>query len=461
MNNVKVITYIDGEKTDFQSYIQFKKKSILANNFISDDGGFSFLFSDIKSRFFFAYNSGLLFISDNLSYLAKYFPLTRSNDSENFYIKFGFIIPPFTQYKDVFLVAPFIRFYLNENEVSFNSEFLGSLEKINNINLSDILKTYFDKFSDNNFDVLVSGGIDSSALLGYLKENYNVRKNFMCKMSSLPNEGYLAKELSQSVNVPFELIDLDIDLSYRALEFVSESGEYISDSIALVFPELFSKMNPDNKKLYIVDGQGADSLLNGLPLNKIYDLWEKLRPIKYILYTLSFLPIYKNKSTPLKRKIYRLTKAIKCLSQLDFKKSILLAMIEKEMPASKLEDYALSEIDNLYKLFGDWHLVLRVLYLYKVLPAREMQKYLFSKKYNIEIIAPFLDEDVIKSLLFLSNEQLIKDGLYKYPITKMAQKYWPNKFDNSKTSPFQVNFKIDASDLKQYSIDFMKKNFKK
>ena len=52
----------------------------------------------------------------------------------------------------------------------------------------------------------------------------------------------------------------------------------------------------------------------------------------------------------------------------------------------------------------------------------------------------------------------MKKGLYKYPITKLAQKYWPGYFESSKTSPFQVNFKIGTTDLKQYSIDFVNKN---
>lgn len=455
-DKVKVVTYIDSEELHFQSFSHFTKESKLSDKFFENESGINFLFSDIKSRLFFNYSSDLLFVSDNLNFLAKHFSLTISDDSEKFYLKFGFILPPFTQYKDVFLISPFTRFHLNNSGVIFNSEFQDLSDQSDNNNLNNTLTKYFNHYSNHNLDILVSGGIDSSALLGYLKQNYNVRKTFMCKMSSLPNEGKLAEELSQSINVPFESINLDIDLSNRALEFVSESGEYISDSIALVFPELFSKINSENKKLYIVDGQGADSLLNGLPLNKVYDVWEKVRPIKYLLYPLSLLPIYKNKSTPLKRKLYRLSKAIKCLSQLDFKNSILLAMIEKEMPTLKLEIVLLNELDKLYEQFGDWHLVLRVLYLYRVLPAREMQKYLFSKKYNIEIVAPFLDEKVIKSLLFLNNEELIKDGLYKYPITKMAQKYWPNKFEKSKTSPFQVNYRIGFSDLKEYSINFFK-----
>ena len=412
------------------------------------------------SERFFIYSSGAkVVISDNLKRAVENVEAHIYPPSIEFYKKYGFIIPPFTQYKNVYLTVPNIAYKIG-NTITFDKvmpSFSHSRSDSSSA-LQDSLITFFKGFLSNKLTLLVSGGIDSSALLGFLSNHGKVKSSVMCKMSSLPDEGKLAQSLSEKVNVPFKLIDLDLDLTDRAVELISETGELISDPISVIFPEVFDQLGGMDQVLYLVDGQGADSLLNGLPLNKVFNLWGKLKYFRYLLLPLTLVPVYKDKSTPLKRKIYRITKAIKSISQIDFRKSILSVMTESEGDGGLLESYFLEDIKDLHCYFDDWHTVIRYIYLYRVLPAREMQKYLLADKYNIKIVAPFLDERVIKTLFSISNDQTINKGLYKFPITKMAQTYWPGYFETSKTSPFQVNFKIGTTDLKQYSIDFVNKN---
>ncbi|TEW55738.1 hypothetical protein E2R68_05015 [Psychromonas sp. RZ22] len=456
---MKVVINLNLKITNYECIEDFLSDSHLSDFFKVNDGVISILFTSLQHRFFMLFKDKTLIISDSLIFLSANYMVKTSEDANSFYSKFGFIFPPFTQYEDVYLIAPYIEFTISDDNLSFKNKLPERERENDEIKLENVLNDYFNAFENNSLNVLVSGGIDSSALLGLLNENKRVGSTFMCKMSSLPAEGELAAELSDSASIPFRLIDLDLDLSDRADEFVSETGEYIADSIALVFPELFSSLNCTKKdNLYLVDGQGADSLLNGLPLNKIYNFWNKLHLLRPLLKPLSWVPIYKDKSTPFKRKAYRITKAVNCLAQSDFRISILTAMIEKEGMPSKIESYFLDELEKFYRHFNDWHLVIRFLYMFRVLPAREMQKYLFAKKYNITMVAPFLEPKVIQTLLFMSNESSIKDGLYKYPITKLAQKYWPGHFEKSKTSPFQVNYSVGCGDLKNYSLKFFSEN---
>lgn len=413
--------------------------------------------TSISERYFIFEIDGMFVISDNLKFISSQFKLAVKKSSIDFYYKYGFILPPFTHYDNVFITVPGYIYYFEQGIVFEREKYDINISQSDSYKALQIsLEHFFKKNSSDDLTVLVSGGIDSSALLGFLHKSNRVKSTIMCKMSSLPSEGRLAANLSSSIGIPFNLIDLDIDLSERASEFCYETGELISDPISIVFPELFERVCSKNDKVLLVDGQGADSLLNGLPLNKLFDLWYKARWLRVLMLPLSFLPVYKDKSTRFKRKIYRVSKAIKSISQRDFAKSILTVITESEGNGGPLEEYFLNELNELKSYFCDWHFVIKYIYMFRVLPAREMQKYLLSNKYNIAMVKPFLDEMVIKEMFPLSNDETIKNGLYKYPITKMAQSYWPGVFNDSKTSPFQVEYKIGSKDLKELSIGYLR-----
>ncbi|TMP13896.1 hypothetical protein CWC04_17975 [Pseudoalteromonas sp. S2893] len=451
----------DKEKIEFESFSLFKgwAEKSLGLNFIGND--ISFFSVSLATRLFIFKFDDVLYVSDSLAGVTDYLKNSEElPDSVGFYKKFGFILPPFTQYSGVYITAPYIRFDISEIGIKYSSYYpsIDSLATNSTPSLEQELSAFFSKLDPSiKLDILVSGGIDSSALLGFVNDKFTLSKSIMCQMTSLPKEGIIANELCDSIRIPFESHNLDTDLSNRASEFIDETGEYISDSISLVFPELFDRISEPHQAKYLIDGQGADSLLNGLPLDKVYTLWTRLSWAKYLFYPLSKLPIYKDKSSPLKRKLYRFSKAIKCLTQLDFRNSILCAMTEDESITTDHEKYFLSELEDLHNKYQDWHLVLRVVYLFRVLPAREMQKYLLAKKYNINIVAPFLDDDLINAYLFTPNSETIKKGIYKYPITILAQRYWPGYFETSKTSPFQINYRLGLNDIKSFSIEKIRK----
>lgn len=457
---MNIITKIKNQSIFFDSEADFIRTSNFSDSFKISNGILKITVTSHFERFFFKMINHKLFISDSLKSLSEICKLEVSDDVQLFYRKYGFVYPPFTIYESTFMASPYIDFEFKNGKVTFSSRCIeNKIEESSD--LESLLSEYFIPFKKNTLNILVSGGIDSSALLGILNSSGKLRESFMCNMSSLPSEGVLAEKLTKSIHTPFSLFNLDKDLTHRADELLLDKGELISDSISLVFPELFDSIaKPEGEGFYLVDGQGADSLLNGLPLNKIQNLWLKLQPARLLLSPLSKIPIFQNKTTPFKRKIYRLTKALRCIGQTDFRRSILNAMIEDDSIKGtlKLETFMLNDLSYFFQAYKDWHIVIRYLYMFKVLPAREMQKYLLAEKYNVKILAPFLDEKIIMKLMFLDNSVTMKKGLYKYPITKLAQKYWPGYFESSKTSPFQVNFKIGTTDLKQYSIDFVNKN---
>lgn len=452
---MKVFYKVGGSELSFSSVEDFTL-TINSGVFANKEGLLTVYTESLKDRLFVSYDSEFIYISDNLREIAsRKNSLTINESALNFYKEFGFLLPPATQYSDIFFVTPFRRFFISNESISFTNVYP---EFSNAVDLKTAIDSFFSKVRAQNFDILVSGGIDSSALLGYLHEKSLISKAYMCKMSSLGAEEERAERLCRSIGVDFNLIDLDKDLTEVAKVFLEESGELISDSISIVMLELFRNVSNGNngKPIYIVDGQGADSLLNGLPLSKVYQIWRKLGKVRPLISLFSNIPIYKNKSSSFKRKLYRLSKALKCLSQTEFHKSIIIALSEVDTNHSDLGVLTnrLVELNNQYK---DWHFVLRYFYLFDLLPAREMQKYLFANRFNITVLAPFLDESLIKSIISTENSKTIFNGDFKFPITKMAKDYWPGEFMNSATSPFQVNYSLGNDDAKGLSISMFYK----
>ncbi|MFM4841663.1 asparagine synthase-related protein [Aeromonas veronii] len=405
----------------------------------------------INDRLFLASDSDYIYITDNLRYIVDKIDSALINQpAVDFYQEFGFLLPPYTQYSNIFLVTPYKKFTVSCNSVSFVAvypQFQASIE------LKSAIDEFFSKVDNKKLDILVSGGIDSSALLGYLVEKSSINQAYMCKMSSLSSESERANRLCSTKGINFNLIDLDRDLSDVALKFINESGELISDSISIVMIELFQTISRINngKEIFLVDGQGADSLLNGLPLNKIYHLWSKLHKLRPFLSLFAKFPIYKDKSSSFKRMFYRFSKALKCLSQSEFHNAIVFALSEVDDNKSDV-DLLVKRLVEINQHYNDWHFTLRHFYLFDVLPAREMQKYLFAKTFNIKVIAPFLDTELINCVFGAKNETNIVNGVFKYPIAEIAMNYWPGEFESSATSPFQVNYSLGNQNIKTLSI---------
>ncbi|MDH5905128.1 asparagine synthase-related protein [Vibrio splendidus] len=445
---MKVKKYIKGLLEDCQNLddlsvgtvsIVFELDSIVINT------------TSLQDRLFIAVEDDVLFISDKLRFISDSMQgnLNVSNESLQFYRKFGFILPPFTQYEDIYLLTPYRAFTVKSNKITFENE---HPEFEPTINLPDVLSTYFCHTKDK-CDILVSGGIDSSALLGFLSEKKSIHQAYMCNMSSFSEESVKAQSMCNKAKVEFNLIDLDIDMTQHATRFIKETGELISDPVSIVMMNMLEIIGGSSVSFTrLVDGQGADSLLGGLPLNKVLAVRKRLGVFRGGFSFLRHIKVKENRVGFFNRKIYRLTKGIKAIFQPDFSMSIISAITEDDKIKLESDLNLKNRLQEIYEHFNSWEKTLKFFYLFDVLPAREMQKYLYSKENEIDIVAPFLHEDVINKLFNMTDDQLIRDGLFKYPITIMAKNYWPGYFKDSSTSPFQVDYTLKNCSIKDISV---------
>lgn len=409
---------------------------------------------DLEERFFICLVNGILYISDTIKFIKSETDVDFDSETIDFYENFGFIYPPWTQYTDVFITAPYVSFSI-DRKVEFHT--VTEEHKLNDSpsKVDELLDVYFSRDQSQRYSILVSGGIDSSVLLGYSSEKESLVNAYMCKMSSIPKEEKVAEKQCVSINTPFSLFNLDKDLTHRAIEFLTETGEIISDPIAPVFPEMLSRIAEHEGKAILLDGQGADSLFNGLPHNKLCDLWVKTKFVRPLFYPFKILPTYENRKTSLSRKVYRASKVLKCLSYPSFRDCFLHSLSSQFSLSNTIVRELCKDIDLIYEKKKDWHYVIRYIFMFRMLPAREMQKYLLAKKYNIEFKIPFISRLFLDEYMPSDSAFSIKGETYKFPMHSLAQKYWPGTFTSSATSPFQVEYKLGSNNLLEMSYKYL------
>lgn len=416
--------------------------------------------SDIENRLYITFSGTDLIISDQLAEIEKEHKIAVDKDSAEFYRRFGFIAPPFTLYKGVYVLAPYVGISLippfscvtRYPEVGMNHN-----DKINiRHDIQEDIRNSLNKVS-GSFRVLFSGGLDSSLLLAVAHEMGKIEVALNCFMSSMPEESIRAEKMCRSKNITFHKEQICGDLTEIARMFIDLTREPVADKIALVIPAMLSKSNA-KKSTTILDGQGADSLFSGLPQDKLYDLYCKTH-CRYLGILLGWMPVWKKKNTTLGRKLYRVTKVLHCLKAPGPVSMFIRSLVENE--ASKLsagnrvQKWVNKELHSLHDGLGDFHLVIRYFFMFRVLPSREMQKYAISQSLGYVFKLPFLEKEMINKYFYVPPSFSINERAYKYPIVSAAKKYWPGYFSSSRTSPFQVEFDTGGKSVSEFSLSYI------
>lgn len=416
----------------------------------------------IRKRLFMTRCEDNVVISDSLREIKSLTGLEINPDARDFYLRYGFITPPFTLYKNVYLLAPYVGIVLSSPltfeivypEKSFSkNNYVGSGNDIAEQLVADLESSLLQ--SEGDYQVLFSAGLDSSLLLGISNRLNKTRYALNCFMASMPEESVKAEKMCAETETVFKKVSVGHDLSSVASKFTALTLEAVADKIALVIPALIAAAEAD-PDLTLLDGQGADSLFSGLPHDKLYDLYHR-RWLRRLCKVAGILPVWKNKSSRIGRKLYRTTKVLKCLSSPTPVLMLLQSLKEdssvKLKSCNEVENFLIRELTQIEKVFGDFHLVIRYLFMFRILPAREMQKYLLAESSGFKFKLPFLEKCIVDKYFYLDARNSIKQGVYKYPITVIAKKIWPKFLTSSKTSPFQVEFTTEKQTVKQFSLN--------
>jgi asparagine synthetase B (glutamine-hydrolysing) len=331
----------------------------------------------------------------------------------------------------------------------FNNKEYNNLNDCENL-FEYILKNEIEKI--DNFSILVSGGVDSSILLG---KSVEVRKNFLAIHTAYKNHDlndiHKLNKLKKFYKFNSKIIKISTNEYFKGMHN-SWKNKYYGNTYS---PTLYYALKKDNKKI-LITGSGPDELFYGMEkypiklFNKLrsINLIKALEKIDYCYNKESYLKIFNKKGLEIfnKIKIKRLNLYIK-----------ISEIYDDILDAQRLLAYCTVTNQHL-EMFNK--------------AATSVNKY---------HVAPFLKEEIIKfAFSFKLNDFLIKDSnlndanIGKFHLKKILSKMTNKKhaFDKkigfhapvSKFFSFRNKMFVNALDKLNYDylsviidIDLLKK----
>ena len=252
-------------------FVIYKKKypvKVISDNCLKENP------FDVQRKIFFRLHEEIIYVADSHEKLATYGNYEICNESINFYKSTGLIIPPNTLFKQIYSVPVGFKFCVKKKdfvlEKKINCFGEGAIDFLG--------KLISDNYHYEDVNLLFSGGADSSLLL-YLMRKFKPELKIK---SIFFNSGNLKDDLNRAKKLTF-LLDSELNevvprqeepkvVQKFIIEQTHNLNELIYDPILFTIDSIFMEI-PDGGIVF--DGQGADTVLGGLPhhlLIQIYNL---------------------------------------------------------------------------------------------------------------------------------------------------------------------------------------------
>lgn len=418
--------------------------------------------SIINSFYYFYYYNNKLFFTENIKFFKNLkFKIYKDIESKKMMIEFGYILPPYTLYKDVYRLYPYfdleiikkdlieIEFKSKKWDLKKQSKTKSELEKEFEELLNENLKIKLKEGKNNIFTL--SGGADSSLLLKISEKYIDVQKDFVITVKTKTQDEELkrAEKLCESIGIPQRIINTEkIEYQKVIAEYLERYSEIIFDPIAPIQYEMIN--NNCKKNSLIIEGQAADSLYLGLPHNLVYNFYKDYSKYKFFFKVLAYFlkDINLSKSTKGGRFIYRLKKLLNSLKQETEKEFLyqLLGEVNIFGEGEYIKRVRVT-IDKLLEIYSP-NYVIAYFFMYRILPVREMQKYRMLRDEGYEFTFPYIEGNAINFFLNIDEKRLTEKKERKKIIFDICKKILPEIDFKGKTSPFYYC----SEDKKEYRL---------
>lgn len=424
----------------------------------------------VKPLYYSIFNDELYFGSEQKALFAAGVPLKIDNEGILEYFYNRFVAGENTLFENVKKILPGHYGVFSKNGEHKTTKWWDLKYEIENYpKINEPEKWFEENFSnsvslrmvaDVPVGVLLSGGLDSSAILAQLKQlNFENIQTFTIGFSEKKHdESVLAENLSNQYNYSYNNIVVEDELLFENLKKVT----YFQDEPLMHVnePHLLAISQLANKKVKVLlSGEGADELMGG------YVRYKTLKNIS-ILQAVSYLSGFENLiKNPRINKLFRYSN-IKNPDDLiifngsnTFPNDINKFYQKNEIPQNKYRYEILKQAKSLYPndlqrqaLYFDQHT-----YMCSLLDRNDR----CTMGASIECREPFLDTNLITGLGTLPNNWLFKGKKGKFILKNNMQNKLPKEIINFKkiglsspwgkyfnTNPFLIseleNFKKSA-----------------
>ncbi|MDL2346081.1 asparagine synthase (glutamine-hydrolyzing) [Campylobacter hyointestinalis] len=376
----------------------------------------------IKPLYYSIINNNLIFGSE-IKFISSFFDKLESNQQMVYeYLRFNHIDHTNqTLFKDIYQLEPSTFMIYSAENIKVEHYF-----EIIDVNTSkDIIEKYLKESiklrmrSDVEVGSLLSGGIDSSAILGIInKEKYiNKFQTFSAVFyeEQFSEKKYIDEFNAENLKLKKHFIYPDITKFNSTIERLIYIQEEPFRSLAVFSQyEIYKYIKKNTNVVVLLNGQGADEIFAGYTNFYYVYFLELLKTCNFKLFLDEFFYFKKNRSLSFINILMHLIKTfISIFTPRKDKYKIFNGNFIPTKPFNKFRDLLKN---NLYQ-----NLTFSAL--------REYLKYedKNSMRFSLESRLPFLDYRLVLSVYSLSNQDKIRNGVSKFILREILKNKIPQE----------------------------------
>ncbi len=384
----------------------------------------------IKPLYFCKFENKLYFSSE-IKFFRPYSLLQKENE-EIVYNYLRYAITDFddrTFFSNIFQVEPgqYIHY---DNKLKINKNYFWKTSDLGGIKypqdnldkiLTDSIKLRLR--SDVGVGSLLSGGIDSSLIVGIIKENLKIRcfNTFSAVFKNEPvsEKKYIDKTVKKLRIKPNYVYPNTKDFKSKITKLIEvQEMPFRSLSVLSQF-SIYEYVSKHSKIKVLLNGQGADEIFSGYTNHLAIYLINLITNFKFIAF---FQEIKKLK----KRNNLQYSKLIKW---------VLKVLISSLFDTGDKYKISKNKFKNFKKFKKIPNKSFFKSYLIHGLQKTALREYLRyedrnSMYFGLEARLPFLDYRLVKLSFSLKDKELLSDAVTKVPLRKMANKLLPEEVTN-------------------------------
>ena len=382
----------------------------------------------IKPLYYSLVDDNLIFGSE-IKFVSSFMDKLYANEEMVYeYLRFNYIDHTNqTLFKDILQLEPNSYMVFSKKGIELSNYW--KLEEKRDISKEDIEKKLNSAInlrmrSDVEVGSLLSGGIDSSTILGIINQKKYIDKfqtfSAVFKEEKFSEKQYIEKFIAENMELKKHYIYPKAEELTSLIEELIFTQEEPFRSLAVFSQyEIYKYIKNSTDTTVLLNGQGADEIFTGYTEYYYVNLLELLRVLNFSSFFKEFNHFKNNRKISTVTLIKQLT--VTFLSSY-FRVEDKYKIFNKKFKSTKKS----KKFNNLLKNS-----------LYQSLTFSALREYLRyedknSMRFSLESRLPFLDFRLVNSAFSLTNESKIEDGLSKVVLRDIAKGKIPDETLNRK-----------------------------
>jgi hypothetical protein len=364
----------------------------------------------------------------------------------------GLVLPPFTIFSDLFQVPALSELIQADAGYTLNYFGLWTKDAIPFSSADDLFVELRQAVvrgvppgEDSQIICTVSGGADSAVLLSIVCEAVESSRisGLTCRMPGYEAEIDRAKKIGSRCGIEIQVYPAD-DIRPEEIvdQYVQSHANLVFDPVVPVITAMLRKCignHPPSARVLVVEGQGADTVLIGLPHNAVLAYYR--RQCWPIFWFGSLLLPRPSEWLQLNyRSGYRIVKVVRILAERNWRHAFLRSLEFDRTAYPNLYSLLDQMLQTMYKASGDRHKTIMLFFLY-ILQAREAQKYHLLPQ-GVDILLPFMDLVFMQRCFVTPTTFFFRGTKRKIPINEKVRNLFPGLFSSEQTTPFAVRYQL-------------------